>query len=295
MPESPPHRVARWAASVLVCATLVVAWVVVAVEMTGVAHANRTATRQGLHEGGEGSGNGGDRGSGDGGDNGSGHGGDEGSGHGDDQGSADGGDQGSGDGGDQGAVVPQQTPGDSGQVNNLAPEAQQVPLPAPAPPPASSQQPAPAPPTPASKPVGPRHRRPQASPVPAPHPVVVQQPAPVVQQPVPAVQQPAPVVQQPAPVPRHAVRAPAAENHRTAERARPRVHERHRGHATHPTVTAVRKEPPTGFGAPAPPLFGNAVAAPDGGQPNLSLLAALPAIALLLPLFVVLFVRRRRF
>jgi hypothetical protein len=41
--------------------------------------------------------------------------------------------------------------------------------------------------------------------------------------------------------------------------------------------------------------LGNAVAAPDGGQPNLSLLAALPAIALLLPLFVVLFLGRRRF
>jgi hypothetical protein len=35
--------------------------------------------------------------------------------------------------------------------------------------------------------------------------------------------------------------------------------------------------------------------APAGDQPRLSLLAALPAIALLLPLFVVLFLGRRRY
>jgi hypothetical protein len=58
-------------------------------------------------------------------------------------------------------------------------------------------------------------------------------------------------------------------------------------------VTPLRKEPPTGVGDPA--LLGGAAVALAGDQPKLSFLTALPAIALLLPLFVVLFVGRRRF
>ena len=73
------------------------------------------------------------------------------------------------------------------------------------------------------------------------------------------------------------------------------------GPATHRTapVTALvrplRKEPPTGLGQPALPLLGRAVMAPAGDQPKLSLLVALPAIALLLPLLVVLLLDRRRY
>jgi hypothetical protein len=48
-------------------------------------------------------------------------------------------------------------------------------------------------------------------------------------------------------------------------------------------------------GQPAPPLLGATAAAPAGDQPKLLLVDALPAIALLLPLFVVLFLSRRRF
>jgi hypothetical protein len=302
MPELPPHRVARWAASVLICATLVVAGVVVSVQMAGVAHAD--------------SGDRGDQGSGDGG-------------H---QGSGDDGDQGSGDNGDSGDcghscgggngpswAGPQQTPDNPAQVDH-APEALQVPLPAPAAPqvplpapaapqvplptpaapqvplpapvaphvphvphvplpapgapPASSHQRLGAPPAPASKPVGGLQPPANGSPAPAPTPVVVQQPAPA------------------AP---HAVRAPAAGTHRAAHRTRPRAQGRRRRQAAPVTalVTPLRKEPPTGAGQPARPLLDGAAVAPAGDQPELSLLVALPAIALLLPLFV-LFLRRRR-
>jgi hypothetical protein len=307
-PELPPHRAARWAASVLICATLAVACVVVAVATAGVAHADQSDSWHSQQGGDQGSGDdsrGGGQGSGGGGDQGSSHdGGDQGSGNGGDQGSG-GGDCGDSCGGGSGTTwaAPAQTPGNSGQVNHApeppqvplpapqapqlalpVPQAPQVPMPAPAAPPARSHPRAGTPPAPVSKPIVSLQPRPQASPAPAaPTPVVLQQPAPVV---------------------RHAVRAPTAGNHRTAHRRRPRAHERHRRQATHrtittPPVTAVvtplRKEPPTGLGQPALPLLGRAVVAPAGDQPKLSLLVALPAVALLLPLLVVLFLDRRRY
>jgi hypothetical protein len=160
------------------------------------------------------------------------------------------------------------------------PNVPHVPLPAPAAPRGNSYKPRGLPPTPASKPVQPVQSRPQASPPPAQQQASLGQSAPVAPD---------------------AVRAPAAGTHRAANRGRSRAHEHRRRQATQRTikapvttlVTPLRKEPPTGLGQPA--LLDGAAVARSGGQPGLSFLIALPAIALVLPLLVVLFRSRRRF
>jgi hypothetical protein len=272
-PELRRHRAARWAASVLVCATLAVAGAAVAVETAGVARADQVA-----HQADEG--DGGDQGSGGGGDQSSG-GGDEGSGGG-------GCGQCEGGSGAFGGAVPN-TIGAPGPMNGV-PSVPHLPLPAPVAPPAISP-PAMAPPPiriPTSNPILPRRpsrRRPAPAAAPQPAPAPARQPV---------------VVQQPAPVARHAVPAPAARRrrHRAAHGRQPRAHERRPRHATQPTSTApvkpLREEPGTGVSHPGGPLAG-AVAARTGGQRELTLLAALPAIALLLPLLILVFLKRRRY